>query len=112
MTASVSTSGISKTMQNVSIEATSSQPVISDEALTAITKNISEETLTILGGNKKDLKINRTLEGDPSAAYPEGARKFLVLKDLYRKKLSLATAIIKADQCTKEKIVLFSWISP
>ena len=102
-------------MQNVSIEATSSQPGpgISDEAISAITRNISEETLTILGGNKKDLKRNRTLEDDPRAAYPEGARKFyLVLKDLYRKKLSLSTAIIKADQCTKEKIVLFSWIYP
>ena len=53
MSASASTTEISQTLKNVSMDNTSTLPGsgLLDEAHTVITRNISEETLILLGGN-------------------------------------------------------------
>ena len=106
MSASNSTTSLALTLQNQHISVDHAQAALpdQDEAQTVILRGeLSQETLTLLGVDA-NLKRKRLAEDDPRSGYPtEAKRHYLALKELHRKKLSLAQAIVRADSLTKLK---------
>ena len=76
-----------------------------DEAQSVILRgDLSQETLTLLEVDANNSKRKRSPEDDPRSSYPaEAERHYLALKELHRKKLSLAQAIVRANSLTKLK---------
>ena len=106
MTDSKSVTSLALTLQNqhMSVDSAQAAQPDQDEAQTVILKgDLSQETLTLLGVDA-NLKRKRSPEDDPRAGYPAEAKShYLALKELHRKKLSIAQAIVRADSLTKLK---------